>query len=280
MSLELIQKEVTELYYNHFKDYQGGMNLSRPHIPLISEAFLQNRIIILGQETNTWYRQGEDDLLNFYLKNHNSHDPYYGTEPYLEFIRDSVERYPGKFWEFAKKLYDKGLIEGPIQKNGHLGHCWLNLFSVEAVSEKGNTKGRPTNDPLLSKKIIDLQQNLLLNLLKLLKPKLLIALTGRKLNPQLFNQSLGLPWEEIEWITIDETGIFNDQHVSEVKIINSEHPLFGVKIIQAYHPSFFMGRINGTKKIRNKMDGQAINDSISQYYQNILFKWLKENIKN
>ena len=68
MKLQDIQKQVTDAFYQQFKNYEGGLNLSRPHIPLISEGYLKNRVMVMGQETNTWYRKGEDDLKDYYLK--------------------------------------------------------------------------------------------------------------------------------------------------------------------------------------------------------------------
>lgn len=289
MKLESIQKEVTQLYYNHLKDYQGGLNLSRPHIPLISEAYLKNRIIILGQETNTWYRQGEDDLLNFYKNNHNPNDPFYGSEPYREFIRDSVERYPGKFWEFSKKLYDYGLIKGPIQKNGYLGHCWINLFAVEAIPCKNargkeKTNGQPTRNIELRNQVINIQGNLFFKLMDLLKPKIIIALTGKGLDVALFRSSLGLSFSSddnnMKWINPDHNLIFDDGQICEVKITKKDHPLLNTKIIRTYHPNYFLGRFNSNKSLKEKLLTKGIYESVGIYYQNVLFKWLKENMKN
>lgn len=287
MKLESIQQEVTQLYYNHLKGYQGGLNLSRPHVPLISEAYLKNRIIILGQETNSWYRQGNDDLYNYYLKNYTQNDPYYGTEPYRKFIRDSVEKYPGKFWEFARTLYNQGLIRGPIQKDGFLGHCWINLFSVEAIPT-GNVnhldirKGRPTNNGKLLENVVNLQTDLLFNLVKILKPKIVIALTGPKLDHVLLIRSLNLNYsnDEFKKVAIDSNNIFSEKQLGEIRIENKTHPLFGARIIRTYHPSYFMGRINSVKKFQKGILNNSINGTVSFYYQSLISNWLKENIKD
>jgi hypothetical protein len=281
MQLENIQRQVSELFYHQFEKYTGGLNLSRPHIPLISEAYLKNRIVIIGQETNTWYRQGDDDLYNFYLQNYDASNPYYGTEPYREFIRDSAGAYPGKFWEFAKKLYDKGLIEGPLQKDGFLGHCWINLFAVEAVPEKGSKVGCPTSNSKLAAEIAALQNHLLLDLFQILKPKMIIALTGQSLDPMLFNKSLGLSWEgDMRWSPVDSAGVLECHELAEVAILVKEHPLFGVKLVRAYHPSYFMGKINSSKKLSARLATVADHVNPSQYYQNTLSKWIDEKIQN
>lgn len=144
--LNEIQKRINQIFFETFRNYKGGLNLSRPLIPLISENYLKNRVIIIGQETNTWYKEGEDDLNNIYLKDYNSSDIFYGTSVYKKFIKEAAPRYGGKFWEFTKALYSKIFFNGQLQEDGYLGHCWINLFSVESVGEKGNQKGRPTNN--------------------------------------------------------------------------------------------------------------------------------------
>ena len=50
-----IQKLVHELFRNTLTTKENDFNLSYPLIPRISEAYLNNRIVIVGQETNTWY---------------------------------------------------------------------------------------------------------------------------------------------------------------------------------------------------------------------------------
>lgn len=284
--LERIQAKVTQLYYSHLKKYRNieeNLHLSLPHIPLISEAYLENRIIIMGQETNTWYREGDNDLLNVYLKKYDEKnpDPLYGTEPYRKFISESVEAYPGKFWEFAKNLYSKNLIEGPIQKNGYLGHCWINLFSVEALEGKKDSDGRPTKNTDLRDKVLALQDGLLYELLSILKPKILIALIGGNLSSAFMVDSMGLNWknDQLKWSTIDPNQIMGDHELVEYQVNLTNHPLDGVKILRTYHPSYFMGRINGNKKLKKKMEDEAIDYSISEYYQKLIFEWISKNIE-
>ncbi|MGM0947152.1 MAG: hypothetical protein ACQEW9_18400 [Bacteroidota bacterium] len=278
MKLEEIQKSVSHLFYEYLKEYKGGLNLSLPHIPLISEAYLKNRIIVLGQETNTWYGEGNDDLSEMYLKNYDSENIYYGTEPYKTFIKDSSQKYGGKFWQFNRSLYSEGLIEDPIQKDGYLSHCWLNLFFVEAVGEKGNTEGRPTSNIKLKSEILSLQQDLLLRLFEVLKPKILIALTGKPLDVALFKESLKLEWHEnhTDWSSVDNFGIFTPYELSEVQVKKAGHPLQNTKILRAYHPSYFLGRINSNKKLKKLAEEKELKGSLSQHYQNVVFDWLRD----
>lgn len=278
MKLEDIQKSVTQLFLNYFNKYEGGLNLSLPHVPLISEAYLKNRIIVLGQETNTWYGVGDDDLIKIYLENQDSDNIYYGSEPYKQFIKDSSQKYGGKFWQFNRSLYSEGIIDGPIQKDGYLSHCWLNLFFVEAVNKKGNSDGRPTKNLELRSKILSLQEDLLLKLFELLEPKILIALTGQNLDVALFKDSLKLEWHEnhTEWSSVDDTGVFTPHELSQVLVKKAGHPLQNTMILRTYHPTYFLGRINSNKKLKNLAEERGINVSLSQHYQNIVFNWLRK----
>lgn len=273
------QQKVTQLFFQTFNGYRGGLNLSKPLIPLISENYLKDRVLILGQETNTWYKEGDDDLLNVYLKNYDPSDIYYGTSVYRTFIKSAAPRYGGKFWEFARNLYTKKYFNGQFQEDGYLGHCWINLFSVESVGEKGNSKGRPTTNPKLRIEVINLQKELLFKLMEILRPKLIIAFTGRTLDSPLFIQGLGFDWSksQLEFIPVDTAGIFDLGHLAEVKILLPEHPLFNTKFIRCYHPTYFMGRINTNKKLRKLAEEHKIEGSISKHYSNAVENWIKKN---
>tara|TARA_R110002020_G_scaffold475701_1_gene711816 strand:- start:347 stop:1219 length:873 start_codon:yes stop_codon:yes gene_type:complete len=277
MKLEEIQKSISHLFYDYFKEYKGGNNLSLPHIPLISEDYLNNRIIVLGQETNTWYRKGDDDLREIYLKNYEPENIFYGTEPYKQFIEGPSQNYGGKFWQFNRSLYSEGIIEGTFQKEGYLSHCWLNLFFVEAVKEKGDLNGRPSSNAQLRTEILRLQKDLLFRLIEILKPKVLIALTGKSLDPALFKDSLKLEWNEDHtvWSSVDASEIFQPHELSEVQVIKTGHPLQNTKILRAYHPTYFLGRINSNNKLKKIAEEKELKGNLSQHYQNVIFDWVR-----
>lgn len=286
--LEKIQSKVNDVYYKHLAKYEGGLNLSFPHVPLISEAYLKNRIIIIGQETSTWYRKGDDDLKNVYFKNYQSSSDFDPTLYYKEFV-DGLAGANRGFWKFSKKLYVERVISGPIQENGYLNHCWINLFSVEAIPKKGSkgkekTDGQPTQNEKLRKEVLKLQGSLLYDLMVILKPKILIALTGHKLNGVLFADSLGLSFEDgknhMIWKDVDPNGILVDRNISEVEIIKENHPLRETKIIQAYHPNYFMGRINTIKKLKKRLEENQMDMSTSDYYQKVLFDWIRNQLQS
>ena len=50
-----IQAKINELAFDTFKEHKGYEDFSMPLIPRISPQYLENRFVLLGQETNMWY---------------------------------------------------------------------------------------------------------------------------------------------------------------------------------------------------------------------------------
>src|SRR5690606_1734593 len=106
-----LQQKINQAFQTKFKNYEGGLNLSVPYIPRISKNYLKTRTIVLGQETNTWYPNGEaDGLKSIFLQNLNNIDLICLENRYDEFIKSSVKKYPGKFWEFQRLLYKENIL--------------------------------------------------------------------------------------------------------------------------------------------------------------------------
>jgi hypothetical protein len=54
----------------HLQIKKKNLNLSVPFMPRIPEEFLENKTVIIGQETNTWYRNSYNDgLASVFLNN-------------------------------------------------------------------------------------------------------------------------------------------------------------------------------------------------------------------
>ena len=80
----------------------------------------------------------------------------------------------------------------------------MNLFVVEACTHKKDNKGRPTINKMLANKIMTLQENLVFKVLGILKPKLIISLTGHSLDNILFNNCLGTSKVQVKSIDVEE----------------------------------------------------------------------------
>jgi hypothetical protein len=270
MEKEQLQKQVIDLFINQFINYKGGLYLSTPLIPRISDGYLKNRVLIVGQETNTWFRSGKDDLLTVFLNNLDNVETNCITDKYDKFIKKmSRKNYGGNFWGFSRSLYNGNFLDGEMLTDGMLNHCWMNFFSVEACEDKKGKKGRPTSDQDLADKICELQDDLLLSAINILKPKLVIFQTGPSIDKRLQKLMRIAPEN---YSTLDNLNVFSSLELAELDI--ESHP--STKFIRAYHPSYFMGRINGYKKLKKKAKTAGINQNLSSYYMDLLLGKLNE----
>ncbi|WP_282017370.1 hypothetical protein [Salegentibacter mishustinae] len=272
--IEFMQSEINNFAIEAFKDYQGGLNLSVPLVPRISENYLKNKVVVVGQETNTWYRTDNkpdtDDLQQVFLKNLSKVDKICLEKRYDVFIKDIAGKYGGNFWRFQRMLYERNILGGEMIENSFLSHCWINLFSVEACINKKDENGRPTKNKRLGHKIINLQGNLLFEILRVLKPELIIFVTGNSLDSYLRQHGINDVNSRFEGL--DKSGILGVENLAEVVISDDKHCLHGTRIIRSYHPTYFMGKINTYKKLRRKLDKINWKGSNADYYRETLFK--------
>lgn len=272
MNLENFQTQINELYVESFKSYKGGLNLSVPLIPRISKAFVENRVVIVGQETNTWFRSDEkvetDDLKNIFLNDLSNLEKICLIKRYDNFIENNVSSYGGNFWKFQRSLYENKILGESMVNNHELNHCWINMFSVEACRTKGDHLGRPTRNKMLAKKVIQIQKHLLFKTLMKLEPKLIIFLTGKPLDNYL--KSYGINDGGCKWKNLDRNEIFTNDHLAEIQIVDVQNPLYNSKIIRGYHPSYFMGYINANKNFKRKLERLNINDTPAGYYTKLV----------
>lgn len=269
MELTKLQNAVNDLFYEIFKDYEGGKGYSKPLIPVISERYLENRVVVMGQETYTWYKQTDDDLKNRFL---NQEFRNQTIENYGCFVNGTAKTLKSKFWIFSRRIYDDNILKGEFLEKGQLSHCWINLFCIEALTKKGDKNGTPTSNKTLAKEIIALQKDLHIKLLKLLKPKKIVFLTGPSLDGHLFDKSLGFrPVKS----SLDAKEVLSPRQLAMITPKDENHFLADVEMIRTYHPSYFMGRINGLKKLKEKRILKGISETSANYYCSILMEQLK-----
>ncbi len=273
----LLQSRVNKLFLETLVTEETEFNLSYPLIPRISNEYLKNRIVVVGQETNTWYNNDSEngDYNDIFLKSKNNSDIENDAlkNKYDIFVNKEVESYGGKFWEFNRLLYQEQIIDGSIVKNHELTHCWINLFCMEACYDKKDTTGRPTKNGSLRNNVLNHQKILTYNLLKLLEPKLIIFLTGNSLDNILIQYALNNP--NANWKPIDNSNILEEKHACEI-IPNSESSLHNSAIIRLYHPTYFMGYINGHRQLKTKLDETNFQQSVSSYYLSVVLNFLKK----
>lgn len=273
-SLIEVQKRIIDLYKEKFSDYKGGLNLSTPLIPRISQEYLKNRVLVIGQETNTWYRKSNDDLKLFFVENLDKIEEICIKNKYDHFIKHYAEKYGGKFWEFSRQLYKRKIIKGEMVSNNKLSHCWINFFSVEGCENKKDRKGRPTVNQELANSIVELQGDLLLRIIEILEPKIVLLLTGNSLDWLIMKKGLNI--KEFKLKNIDDKGILNTKMLAQVEVLDENSILANIKIFRSYHPSYFMARINSFKKLKLKLAKENLKISNANYYSNIFLNKLEE----
>lgn len=277
MVLFELQTAVLELYRKKL-DKPSKIGLSYPLIPRISKEYLKNRVIVVGQETNTWYPNPRNKKANGEIDDFNKE--FLGSsleeieikglkERYDRFIDNEVEEYGGYFWEFNRQLYRNNIIKGQIlTKERQLNHCWVNLFVMEACKYKNDTAGRPSKNLFVQKEVLSLQKDLLFQLLKILSPRLIIFLTGHGLDHVVFNFAL-----------LDSNPklikIHDKLNVEEACQIYSKVSYWkDIVIIRLYHPTYFMGYINANKKIKKRIN---LDRKVSEFYTDVVFEFLSKN---
>lgn len=258
--LKTIQNKIERLAYEYFGDMDCSENFSYPLIPRISEEYLRNRFVVMGQETNTW--KGHiyaPDVRENFLEG--------SLAEYDRFVREEVPSYGGKFWEFSRSLY-KEVLKGPICNGNALSHCWMNLFCIEkcVCRNDNNPKHKPSQNRKLAKRVMNVQRDFVYEVMKLIRPKIILAMIGNK-NDDLFKKFvLGTECVEEKQIECAETfGEWRTTEFKEFEVRDAMNPLYGTMILRTYHPSYFMGRMRGKER--------------KELYKNLIYEKIRASIK-
>ena len=241
-NLETIQNEIQRLAYERFRNIDCSEYFTYPLIPRISEEYLKNRFVVMGQETNTWYGhidnpEKKENFLEGSL-----------TE-YDRFVREKVGSYRGKFWQFSRSLYKRGILDGCIRNGNRLSHCWMNLFCIEKSAYQGDEKKNlPSQNRDLANRVIEIQQDFVFQVLRLIRPKVVLALIGND-NDDLFKR-YALGTENIRSISVDSSNVFGERELAEFKVCEKNNPLYETLIIRAFHPTYFMWRMKDWERRR------------------------------
>ncbi len=272
-----IQEKISQLAFETFKEHEGYEWFSKPLIPRISSQYMENRFVILGQETNTWYGNLKDinniqlygDLTKFFVEN-----------CYDDFCRHNAETYKGAFWTFTRALYKNGILNGSIvnHENGFLSHCWMDLFCIEKCKVRNDRTGRPSQNPEIANDVMKLQKDLVFKIFSIITPRVILATIGHANDYYLKKYALRVKDDEVDILPIDSQDVFGLNELAEFKIKNPEHPLYRTTIVRTYHPTFFVRLINREnilKEAKHKLEEKNIRMRKSDYYQNLIFERLK-----
>lgn len=260
--VDRIQKDILELAYETFSKMKFGEGFSFPFVPRISEGYFKNRLVVMGQETYTWcdrctwcgHINNLDQVKEWCL------DGKCLCNGYDDFVNKEAEKYGGKFWEFSRSMYEN-VFKSKMCDNGQLSHCWMNLYCIEKCQRgvKGS-EGKPSQNKKLAECVMDVQKDFVYHVLKMIRPKIILALIGNRNN--FFFEKNALGAEHVGYIPLDQSGTFDEQKLAEVKIGDNTNPFKDSLIIRAYHPSYFMGRMKKNKKLYRKLIYDKIKEKI------------------
>ncbi|MBR6379166.1 MAG: hypothetical protein IKS02_04265 [Fibrobacter sp.] len=239
--LEEIQNEIQKLAYERFRNVDCSEGFTYPLIPRISDMYLKNRVVIMAQETNTWVghidcSEKQENFLGECLAE------------YDRFVRDEAASYRGKLWQFSRSLYKRGLLEGGIRNGSMLSHCWMNLFCIEksVYRNENNKEHLPSQNRELANRVLEIQQDFVFQVLRLIQPKVILALIGNKNDDLLKKYALGTT--NVKSISIDSSNTFGEHELAELKVCENTNSLCETLILRTYHPTYFMGRMEGRER--------------------------------
>lgn len=238
--LKAIQNEIERLAYERFRNIDCSEYFTYPLVPRISEEYLKNRVVVMGQETNTWYGHIDNpEKRENFLEG--------SLAEYDRFVRERAASYRGKFWHFSRSLYKRGILEGCICNGNRLSHCWMNLFCIENSAYQGDKKKNlPSQNRDLANRVIEIQQDFVFQVLCLIRPKVVLALIGND-NDDLFKK-YALGTEDVRSISVDSSNVFGERELAEFKVCERNNPLYETLILRTYHPTFFMWKMGGREK--------------------------------
>ena len=238
--LKAIQNEIERLAYERFRNIDCSEYFTYPLVPRISEEYLKNRVVVMGQETNTWYGHIDNpEKRENFLEG--------SLAEYDRFVREKAASYRGKFWQFSRSLYKREILDGSIRNGNWLSHCWMNLFCIEKSAYRGDKKKNlPSQNRDLANRVIEIQQDFVFQVLCLIRPKVVLALIGND-NDDLFKK-YALGTEDVRSISVDSSNVFGERELAEFKVCERNNPLYETLILRTYHPTFFMWKMGGREK--------------------------------
>lgn len=284
-----LQSKINCLAYTTFKQGCKGCSAERlkdfsiPLIPRIPQKYLEYGLVILGQETDTWYGNENEVKNNPLYKEFNLYDFIHAQESEVEricqvcrydrhvdfiFNTEDGARKQG-IWGYIRKICREVLGEPESRKNNSpkldtkkdIPFCLLDLFCVETVKYgEPSSKHRPSQDKDLADEVIKMQGDLIYQILELIKPKAILATTSYKNDGFLKQYALGDPAAKVT--AINKSGHFSIDEIAFMDI--GQGALKGTKVIRTYHPNYFYGSNRGGRKMMEKKKREPYQELISK----------------
>lgn len=153
------QKELEEFYSKKFLDNNMSDEYSSPHLISLNNTRVNTDIMIIGQETNSWY----GSYLDFKNRGVDNQMKIYDT-----FIDESYQKMNTLFWSYSKKIINhKDFV--PV---------WTNIFKFDLGDARGKNKNISKASKEEYEKIIEFHQGILAREIEIIQPKIIIFFTG------------------------------------------------------------------------------------------------------
>lgn len=226
--------ELTQLYNDYFinkiRDLSSDeLQFSTPFLlkPNTSYELSKQKIMIVGQETYTWYGKFAEFLSNESPIN-------YAQNVYSKFHEEESTNYNSPFWSYINKLFE----------NSDYHWIWNNVFKLETVEYLSDEKhlGKKVSLSVLNKnkkyrylidKIKSIQKDIFLKELEILKPDVVIFFTG---NPY---DNLFMDWQfDTQKNFYQEIPEAFEIGIDKWKFGRLCNPLLPQKTFRTYHPNY------------------------------------------
>jgi hypothetical protein len=225
-----LKEMYNEYFVNHAKELEEERNFSRPFLMNVKEDYIKSskKVMIVGQETFGWYGTYEQFL--------NEKDSVEITQKiYDKFLENCSNDYNSPFWNFFNELK---------KVNSDASIIWNNVFKFETVDylntpEALNNKYGLSSLSKMKKyrylidKIKALQKDVFIKELDILKPDVVIFLTGHPYD------SLFMDWQfkdiSIFYQSIEEA---ENQGIDKWKLGQFRNDHLPLKTFRTYHPNY------------------------------------------
>ena len=162
------QKELEAFYNEKFLENTMSDDYSSPHLISLNSTKVTTDIMIIGQETNSWY----GSYLDFRNRGVKEQMNIYDT-----FMDENYQNMNTLFWRYTKNIIN----------NDNLVPVWTNIFKFDLGDAKGSTKNISKASKEEYAKIIEFHQGILAREIEIIQPKIIIFFTGHTYDVLFFD---------------------------------------------------------------------------------------------
>jgi hypothetical protein len=236
------QEKLYQYYQEKFINNKISDKYSSPHLISLENSKINTDIMIIGQETNSWY----GSYLDF-----QTHGVEKQMSIYNNFMNENYQTMNTIFWRDTKYIIDDNTII-PI---------WTNIFKFDL----GDSTKKDKNISKASKeeytKIIEFHQDILAKEIEIIQPRIIIFFTGHTYDKLFFDPIVKKTGDYKKlYKKIDELKDIDEWQCGTLDLKNFEgfHNFKG-KAIRTYHPSY----LNRNSKKFGKTILNYLRDEIS-----------------